>query len=50
MLCDMTGASGIWRRSWARGIRTIQIPQGRSQRNCYVERFIRTLRQECLSH
>ena len=38
------------RRTWARGIRTIQTPKGRPQCNCYVERLIRTLRQECLNH
>jgi transposase InsO family protein len=38
------------RRTWARGIRTIQIPRGRPQCNCYVERLMRTLRQECLRH
>jgi len=38
------------RRTWARGIRTVQIPKGRPQYNGYVERLIRTLRQECLHH
>ena len=38
------------RRTYARGIRTIQIPKGRPQCNCYVERLMRTLRQECLNH
>jgi hypothetical protein len=38
------------RRTYARGIRTLQIPKGRPQCNCYVERLIRTLRQECLRH
>jgi transposase InsO family protein len=38
------------RRTYARGIRTIQIPKGRPQCNCYVERLMRTLRQECLRH
>jgi len=38
------------RRTWARGIRTIQIPKYRPQCNCYVERLMRTLRQECLRH
>jgi transposase InsO family protein len=36
------------RRTWARGIRTIQISQ--PQCNGYVERLMRTLRQECLRH
>jgi len=38
------------RRTYARGIRTIQIPKGRPQCNCYVERLMRTFRQECLNH
>ncbi len=39
------------RRRWPRcGIRTVQIPKGRPQCNCYVERLMRTLRQECLRH
>ncbi len=31
------------------GVRTIQIPKGRPQCNCYVERLMRTLRQDCQS-
>jgi len=38
------------RRTWARGIGTLQIPKGRPQCNCYVERLMRTLRQDCLHH
>ena len=38
------------RRTYARGIRTIQIPKGRPQCNGYVERLILTFRQECLNH
>jgi len=38
------------RRTWARGISTMQIPKGRPQCNCYVERLMRTLRQECLRY
>ena len=38
------------RRTCARGIRTVQIPKGRPQCNCYVERLMRTFRQECLNH
>jgi len=38
------------RRTANCGVRTIQIPKGRPQCNCYVERIIRTLRQECLNH
>jgi hypothetical protein len=36
------------RRTAGCGVRTIQIPEGQPQCNCYVERLIRTLRQECL--
>jgi len=36
------------RRTANCGVRTIQISQ--PQRNCYVERLMRTLRQECLRH
>lgn len=38
------------RRSSARGIRTRQIPAGKPQCNGYVERLMRTFRQECLNH
>jgi len=38
------------RRTYARGIRAVQIPKGRPQCNCYVERLMRTFRQECLNH
>ena len=38
------------RRTANCGIRTIQIPEGRPQCNAYVERLIRTFRQECLNH
>jgi len=38
------------RRTANCGVRTIQIPKGWPQCNCYVERLIPTLRQECLQH
>lgn len=36
-------------RTVSTGIRTLRIPKGRPQCNCYVERLIRTLRRECLN-
>ena len=37
-------------RAASSGMHSLHIPRGRPECNCYVERLIRTLRQECFNH